>query len=71
MPARPEPPNYPEPRTQEQALTLALYLSLSAPDPEQAHAARALAEELSVGLDESTVELCRASALKRWEAEEE
>ena len=39
----PNPPNFPEPRTREQALILA--------------------EELAVGLDVSTVEICKASAL--------
>jgi len=74
MPARPEPLNFPlvppEPLKQEEALTLAVYLSLVTADPELAHAAGALAEELAAGLDESTVEMCKASALERWEAEE-
>jgi len=34
-------------------------------------AARILADEFAVGLDESTVEICKAAALERWEAEEE
>ena len=72
MPARPElpnPPNYPEPRTREQALTLAYYIILVAPDDEKAQAARILAEEFAAGLDESTVEICKAAALERWEAD--
>ena len=74
MPARPElpnPPNYPEPRTREQALTLAYYIILVAPDDEKAQAARILADEYGAGLDESIVEICRAAALERWEADEE
>ncbi len=60
-------PKYPTPKTQEQALTLAVYLGLIAPDDERARASAMLAEELSAGLDKSTVEICRASALERFE----
>jgi len=73
MPARPElpnPANYPEPRTREQALTLAYYI-LAAPDDDKAQAAGILADEFAASLDESTVEMCKASALERWEADEE
>lgn len=74
MPARPEPLNFPlfppEPLKQEEALILAVYLGFAAADPELAHAARALAEDLAVGLDEGTVETCKAAALERWEAEQ-
>ena len=48
----------------EQALTLAYDIILVAPDDEKAQAARILADEFAVGLDESTVEMCRASALR-------
>jgi hypothetical protein len=63
-------PDYPTPQTQEQALTRALYLGLTAPDDKKAQAAAMLAEEFAVGLDESTVETCKASALERFEADE-
>ena len=73
MPARPELLNFPlfppEPLTQEEALTLAVYLSLAAANPDLANAAGALAEEFAVGLDESTVEICKASAVERWETD--
>jgi len=74
MPARPELLNFPlflrKPLKQEEAFTLAVYLSLATADPELARAAGALAEEFAVGLDESTVERCKASAVERWEADE-
>jgi hypothetical protein len=60
---------YREPTTVEQALAEALYLALIAPGDEEAQAAVILAEELARGLDESTVELCQAQALERFEAE--
>ena len=60
-------PDLYNPQTQEQALTLALYLGLSAPDDRKAQIAAVLAEDLARGLDESTVELCKAAALERWE----
>ena len=41
------------------------------PDDEKAQAARILADEFAVGLDESTVEICKAAALEQWEADEE
>jgi hypothetical protein len=59
------------PETPEQALTLALYLRLTAPDDRKAPAAGIVADELSLGLDASTVELCKAVALERFEAEEQ
>ena len=62
---------YRTPETQEQALTLAFYLGLAAPDAEESQAAALLAEDLAVGLDENTVETCKAAALERWEADEE
>ena len=51
------------------ALTLILYLGLTAPHDERARAARLLADDLAVGMDASTVEMCKASALERWEAD--
>ena len=41
-----------------------------APGDDGAQAAAMLAEELAVGLDDSTVEKARAYALERFEAEE-
>lgn len=64
-------PAYRTPETQEQALTLALYLCLCAPDDDKAKAAGMLADNLALGLDENTVETCKAAAMERWEADED
>jgi hypothetical protein len=61
---------YRQPTTQEQALAEALYLGLIAPGDEEAQAAAQLAEEIAEGLDVSTVELCQAFALERFELTE-
>ena len=74
MPARPELLNFPlfppEHLNQEEAFTLAVYLGLATADPKLAHDAGVLADEFAVGLDENSVELCKAAALERFEAEE-
>lgn len=59
---------YPEPATREQALTLALVLALAASTGAKARQATDVAEALAAGLDASTVELCKAAALERFEA---
>lgn len=61
---------YREPTTLEQALSEALYLGLVAPGDEEAQAAAMLAEDLAQGMDEATVEMCKAHALERFEADE-
>jgi hypothetical protein len=55
----------------EQAVVEALFLGLMAPGESEAQAAATLAEELAAGMDEATLELCRAAALERFEAEAE
>jgi len=56
------------PKTREQALTLALFLALTASDDERARLATEQAERLAYGLSESKVELCKAKALEMSEA---
>ncbi len=60
--------SYRTPETQEQALTLALYLGLIAPDDGKAETAALLAEDLAAGLDAGTVEVCKAAASEQAEA---
>ena len=55
--------------TPEQALAEALFLGLMALGESEAQAASWLAEEIAVALDAETVELCKAHALERFEAE--
>jgi hypothetical protein len=55
--------------TYEQAVVEALFLGLMAPGEAEAAAAAKLVEELAVGLDEATLEQCKAAALERFEAE--
>jgi hypothetical protein len=57
--------------TNEQAVVEALFLGLMAPREAEAEAASTLAEELISGMDEATVEKCRAAALERFEFEAE
>lgn len=57
--------------TPEQALAEALFLELMAPGESEAQACAMLAEEIAAGLDEHTVELCKAAALERYEAKAE
>ena len=56
--------------TDEQALTQALFLALTAPEGSEERAAQVLemAEALAAGLDEDTVEKCKAAALEQAEA---
>jgi hypothetical protein len=55
--------------TDEQAVVEALFLGLMAPGESEAAAASMLASELAAGMDEATVEKCRAAALERFELE--
>jgi len=57
--------------TPEQAVAEALFLGLMAPGESEAQACALLAEEIARdhGLDEQAVELCKAAALERFEAE--
>jgi hypothetical protein len=57
--------------TPEQALAEALFLGPMAPDEGAAQACALLAEQIAVdnGLDEKDVELAKAAALERFEAE--
>lgn len=55
--------------TDEQAVVEALFLGLMSPGESEAQAAAALAEELAAGMDEATVEQCKAAALERFELE--
>jgi hypothetical protein len=58
--------------TPEQALTEALFLGLMAPGEDEARACAELAEQIAAehDLDQQTVELAKAAALERFEAEE-
>jgi Fe-S-cluster-containing dehydrogenase component len=63
---------YREPTTREQALAEALYLELVAGGDEGKRAAcRLLVDAYSAGLDPAVVEICRAHARERYEAEPE
>ena len=64
---------YREPETPEQALTEAMYLVLTAPGETEGMQAVMFAASLyrDHRYDESTVELCKAAARERWEAEGE
>jgi hypothetical protein len=57
--------------TPEQALTEALFLGLMAPGEDEAQACALLAEQIAAehGVDEQTVELAKAAAFERFEAE--
>ena len=57
--------------TDEQALVEALFLGLMAPGESEAEAVSVLAEELAPGMDEATLEKCKAAALERYELETE
>ena len=57
--------------TDEQAVVEALLLGLMAPGESEAEAVAMLAEELAAGMDEATVEKCKAAALERFELEAE
>lgn len=59
-----------EPRTPEEALTLALYLGLTAPDDARAEEAGRLADMLAVGVDTDTIERAKVAALAAWEADD-
>ena len=56
--------------TDEQAVVEALFLGLMAPGESEAEAASML-EELVAGMDEATMEECKAAALERYELETE
>ena len=49
--------------TQIEALTQALFLAITAPTDKKANQAIKLAEQLSIGLAEHEVELCKENAL--------
>jgi len=57
------------PQTTREALTLALYLGLTAPDEEHAASCGVLADGFAAHLDASTVEHCEADALEWLERE--
>ena len=57
--------------TDEQAVVEALFLGLMAPGESEAEAASVLADELATGMDETTVEKCKAAAPERFELETE
>ena len=50
----------------KEALTLALYLSLIAPDKYKSKAAAAMADSLAQGLSAEEVEACKAIALAQF-----
>lgn len=60
---------YRTPTTQQQALAEAFYLALIAPGESERRAAELLAEQYADGLDESTIEIARAAAHERYEAD--
>jgi hypothetical protein len=49
--------------TQNEALTKALFLAITAPTDKKANHAIKLANELSIGLTEYEIELCKENAL--------
>ena len=53
------------PRDHKDALTLALFLSLTAPTDEDAATSVEMAEAVAVGLSRATVERCKARALSK------
>ena len=55
--------NLPFPTSNEEALTLALSLSLTAPTDDKAKECADMAESIAASLDEKTVEKCKERAL--------
>ena len=60
-----------QPQNQHEALTLALYLSVTAPTDEKSAAAQAMAEDLARGLSEIEVMRCKKAAEKLLSDESE
>jgi len=54
-----------QPRTPREALTLALFLAITAPTGAQADQAAAMAEELAAGLTPADVAAAKRNALRR------
>lgn len=55
--------------SQADTLTAALVLGITAPTDEQAARAADLAERIAAGMDEETVEQCKAEAIRQTEAQ--
>jgi hypothetical protein len=55
-----------QPQSRQEALALALWLALTAPNPEEEALAVELAEQLSAGLTASDVRAAKRAALQRW-----
>jgi hypothetical protein len=53
--------------TEKEALTLALKLAITAPDDKQSAEVLEIAETIAVGMDEATVDQCKATALAEIE----
>jgi hypothetical protein len=58
-----------EPKTPEQALTLGLFLSLTAPTDELSQEIAVDVEHFAALLDPETIEMCKAAALERAEVQ--
>ena len=59
-----------DPETREQAITFIWYGIHACQDIEVVNEAFDLIAKFAADLDESTVDICKAFALERWEAEE-